>query len=260
MNEESRCANCQTDNTHVNTTEDNHCAVCYRDLNEPQAKPAEPIQSDNLQVPLTIQTKPCGCWVRSDGEKFYCEEHEDQEDITENENTDTQTESVEQQSNTDSEPHVIEEVKTEVLPPETEIVKQDNIRDNKGKFLPGVSGNPNGRPKREWTWASLIEEYAEHKKEVVVNKETGERKKYTYRELVIKRLYNEAANGNMQAVREIFSRMDGMPDQNIGNTSGKNGLPSAFHVTNTNYANAIADEVKPAVAAINGTDRDQNTA
>jgi hypothetical protein len=130
----------------------------------------------------------------------------------------------------------------EVVNPDTAIEKQGENRDAAGKFVPGVSGNPHGRPKREWTWASLIEDFADRK---VKTKDGGE---YTYREAVIKRLYTEAANGNMLAVKEIMNRMDGMPSQPIGNAPGKNGQVEAFIVRNTNYANAIDEEVAPALA------------
>lgn len=66
--------------------------------------------------------------------------------------------------------------------------------------------NRNGRPPREWTWSGLIEQYAEKEQQT-------KRGTLKWRELVIKRLFVEAGNGNMQAIREIMDRMDGKAEQ-----------------------------------------------
>lgn len=87
-------------------------------------------------------------------------------------------------------------------------------RDANGKFLPGTTGNPHGRPPRDWTWAGLIEKYADKEQET-------KRGKFRWRELVIKRLFAEAGNGNMQAIREIMDRMDGKPTQESVITASK---------------------------------------
>lgn len=108
----------------------------------------------------------------------------------------------------------------EVLPINHEQKAVDNRQPN-GKFGPGNIANPNGRPRREWTWATLIEDYADKKKQIK-NKETGVVSEYTYRELVVKRLFTEAANGNMKAITEVIDRMDGKPVQETLISSDKN--------------------------------------
>lgn len=70
-------------------------------------------------------------------------------------------------------------------------------------FKPGQSGNPNGRPKRDWTVQSLIEEAMEESDESGVPA-----KKIIYQKLV-----NLAKRGDIQAVKEINQRLDGMPKQ-----------------------------------------------
>ena len=72
------------------------------------------------------------------------------------------------------------------------------------KFKPGQSGNPNGAPKREWTWSGVLEKAVE---EATTN--GGQIK-----ELVAKSLVKESLSGNVVAIKELMNRMDGMPDQN----------------------------------------------
>lgn len=101
-------------------------------------------------------------------------------------------------------------VEGEVIEPVNANPKQEDIRDlQTGRFMPGKSGNPHGRPPREWSWSSLIESTADDYKEV---KNGG---KIQWKKLIVRRLFTEAANGNMGAIREIFDRMDGKAAQNI---------------------------------------------
>lgn len=83
-----------------------------------------------------------------------------------------------------------------------------NRRPN-GTFGPGNNANPRGAPTREWSWSGLIEKTAESYKET----KFGGKKQW--RELVVQRLFTEAANGNIPAIKEIFDRMDGKAAQNI---------------------------------------------
>ena len=71
-------------------------------------------------------------------------------------------------------------------------------------FVKGQSGNPGGRPKKEWTWAKLLEKVGEE-----IEPETGKK----FKELVSKRLWVSCVNGNIVAIKELFNRMDGMPKQ-----------------------------------------------
>ncbi len=71
-------------------------------------------------------------------------------------------------------------------------------------FQKGQSGNPGGRPKREWSWSEELEKAANE-----LETKTGK----PFRELVAKRLIIEAASGNVLAAKEAFNRMDGMPSQ-----------------------------------------------
>lgn len=75
-----------------------------------------------------------------------------------------------------------------------------------GGFKKGQSGNPSGRPKREWNWTDELIKAANE-----LETKTGK----PFRELVAKRIIVDAASGNTQAAREVFNRIDGMPKQEI---------------------------------------------
>ena len=77
-------------------------------------------------------------------------------------------------------------------------------------FVKGKSGNPGGRPKRDWSWSQELEK--------AVN-ETETRTGKTFRELVAKRVVAEAASGNINAIKELINRMDGFPLQYTDITS-----------------------------------------
>jgi len=80
-------------------------------------------------------------------------------------------------------------------------------------FKKGQSGNPKGRPKRDWTVAGLIEEAME------AEDETG----IPYKKAVYDKLVLLAKKGDVMAIKEINNRLDGMPKQSveIGNKDNK---------------------------------------
>lgn len=83
-------------------------------------------------------------------------------------------------------------------------------------FQKGISGNPGGRPKREWTWSSLIADELEKE----LSSKDGNKDKA--RNFVVKRLVRMAIDGDIQAQKEIMNRMDGMPKQ-IQEIAGPDG-------------------------------------
>ena len=82
-------------------------------------------------------------------------------------------------------------------------------------YKPGQSGNLNGRPKKEWTWRGLIVEAMEE-----IEAEGKPIKKH-----VAKALASKALQGDVQAIKEIGNRIDGMPKQSTDITSGGEKLP-----------------------------------
>jgi len=67
----------------------------------------------------------------------------------------------------------------------------------------GADANPNGRPKREWTVQGMIEDAME---QLGIDKKPA--KKVVYQKLV-----SMAVKGDIQAIKEISNRLDGMPTQ-----------------------------------------------
>ena len=85
-------------------------------------------------------------------------------------------------------------------------VKQVNNRTKKGTFKKGVSGNPKGRPPKEFALNEHIRSYANLK---IKNKKT-------MLEAVVERVYQEALDGNMTAVAYLSDRILGRPSQTLG--------------------------------------------
>ena len=79
------------------------------------------------------------------------------------------------------------------------------------QFKKGQSGNPGGRPKREWSWSGLLEKVGEE-----IEPKSGQK----FKDLVTRRLWVDAVNGSLGAQKEILNRMDGMPKQSTDITSG----------------------------------------
>ena len=67
------------------------------------------------------------------------------------------------------------------------------------------SGNPKGAPKKAWTWATLLNEAVEEANQ------TGE----AVKKIVARSLIREALRGNVQAIKTIMERMDGLPQQDV---------------------------------------------
>jgi hypothetical protein len=89
--------------------------------------------------------------------------------------------------------------------------KQEETRDEEGKFLPGVSGNPNGRPKRK-TITELI-----HEK---LDKGDGE----LNWEQLTNILLSMAKRKDRDILKELWHYTDGMPKQKH-EMSGPDGGP-----------------------------------
>lgn len=70
---------------------------------------------------------------------------------------------------------------------------------------PGQTANPNGRPKREWTMTSLIQEALEEL----------EADGTPVKKTIARKLARLAARGDMVAIKEVNNRLDGMPKQSI---------------------------------------------
>ena len=84
--------------------------------------------------------------------------------------------------------------------------KQVNNRTKKGTFKKGVSGNPSGRPPKEFALNEHIRSMA--------NQPMGKTKK-TILEAVVSKVYEEALDGNMTAINFLADRVLGKASQSI---------------------------------------------
>lgn len=73
-------------------------------------------------------------------------------------------------------------------------------------YKPGQSGNPKGRPKKEWTWSGVLKEIAE-RKDVKTKKQ--------YKTLAGEALFREVLKGNIAAIKEFGDRLEGKPAQSV---------------------------------------------
>ena len=79
------------------------------------------------------------------------------------------------------------------------------IRDEHGRYLPGASGNPGGRPKGSVSLVGAL------RRELERRQDSGQ----PGIEVVAARLVDLAVDGDLRAVREIADRLDGKPTQAV---------------------------------------------
>lgn len=70
------------------------------------------------------------------------------------------------------------------------------------RFRKGVSGNPTGRPKGSRSIASILAKLGRERVKVTTN---GKTRSMTKLEVVFTQLNNQAASGNLKAIRELLS-------------------------------------------------------
>jgi hypothetical protein len=97
-----------------------------------------------------------------------------------------------------------------------ENTREKQVKDEKGRWLPGVSGNPAGRPKGAKNFTTLFEKAV---KEVAKKLELGEDPDAVEIQ-IIQRGIKEALAGKYPFYRDIFDRIYGQPKGNIDITSG----------------------------------------
>lgn len=86
-------------------------------------------------------------------------------------------------------------------------VKTCKNRSSDGKFAPGKSGNPNGRPKGSLSITAVI------KKKLG---EVPDGEKSTYLELLVNQIFQRAIiEGDYQMIKQIWNYVDGTPKASI---------------------------------------------
>ena len=98
-------------------------------------------------------------------------------------------------------------------------------RDEKGRFIEGVSGNPAGKPKGIRHLSTMLEEAI---------KRVAEGGTESYDVLLIKRVLKKAiGDGDMKAIEHIWDRIEGKPPQDL-NLGNKDDLPFILKIVQKN--------------------------
>lgn len=105
------------------------------------------------------------------------------------------------------------------LPLPTQTQKQSVFnRQANGTFGKGNIANPMGAPKKDWTFKDLLLEVAEEYH--TITKKDGTSERMQMKKMIVKKLFNKAIQGDIQAIKELLNRVDGMPrqqmDMNLG--------------------------------------------
>lgn len=79
-------------------------------------------------------------------------------------------------------------------------------RDENGRFAPGISGNPSGRPKSTVSIKVAVKQKLE---------EIPEGEKETYLELIAKKVIEKALKGESNIIRLIWEQIDGRARQAV---------------------------------------------
>jgi len=87
---------------------------------------------------------------------------------------------------------------------------QQEKRGKDGRFPPGVSGNPDGRPIGSISIVALLKRKLE---------EIPEGQQHTYGSILVQKIIQKCLDdGDTSMIRDLISRVDGMPKQSIEQT------------------------------------------
>jgi hypothetical protein len=84
---------------------------------------------------------------------------------------------------------------------------QDQDRNRRGQFKPGVSGNPGGRPRGRPSITASLRLLADQDAEFKFDAPKGE----SWTERIARVLIERAAEGDLRAVSIVLERLDGKP-------------------------------------------------
>lgn len=90
--------------------------------------------------------------------------------------------------------------------------KKGNI-ENLKHFEPGQSGNPAGRPKGARSLSTILKEMLEQ--DIVTENENGNKIKKQCQDVIIQKLLQKGAKGDLRAITEILDRVEGKPIQAV---------------------------------------------
>lgn len=106
----------------------------------------------------------------------------------------------------------------------------------KTQFKPGVSGNPAGKPKGTRSMGTILREMMSEEVSVLEN---GQQVRKPFADIIIRKLIKKANEGNIQAIREIFDRVDGKVGQEIELSSPDNSPRFVVIVKNKQTAKEV---------------------
>lgn len=106
--------------------------------------------------------------------------------------------------------------------------KQVVNRDSKGRFMPGASPNPKGRPKKDYSVTSLVKEMLDDKADErwLHLSDYG----LTWRQAIAKALLVGAVRGQPVAIKELLDRLEGKATQPIVGERGEPIVIKAIEV------------------------------
>src|SRR3990172_4676100 len=79
--------------------------------------------------------------------------------------------------------------------------KQEGNRNELGRFVPGVSGNPLGRPHKEHSITAMIQDMMSKKPEI--------------REAIGQKILQLVLEGDTTTIRTLWGYMDGLPEAKV---------------------------------------------
>jgi hypothetical protein len=92
-------------------------------------------------------------------------------------------------------------------------------------WKPGQSGNPNGRPKADETFTSLLKQYGE----TTIITDDDERK--TLKQALIEKMWQMSLNGNDKLIMYLNNRFDGTPRQEVTVRSENTNINTELDLT-----------------------------
>jgi hypothetical protein len=97
-------------------------------------------------------------------------------------------------------------------------------RDGQGRYKPGTSGNPEGRPKGSLSLVAIL-------KEELGKIPEGEKEDYAHL-LINKAIDKAVTDGDTSTIRDLINRIDGIPRQSIGLYGGEDNEPMIIKIIN----------------------------
>jgi len=110
-------------------------------------------------------------------------------------------------------------------------------------FKKGQSGNPNGRPTKEYTISDLLRAKLEEEVEVF-DKATRKKSKIKNSDLVVDRILGAVRKGEKWAIEMLLDRIEGKPQQRIEQTTEIEGSLEMTQRPSIIFSNTTEEDEK----------------